>query len=76
MDFWRIFENFGFAILLQKLPTFHSFLTFLTPTCFGKSSRVHSVLKIFEKIKAYSPAKSKGLSMVSSDVLSGYWSRL
>ena len=51
MDIWRIFENFGFAILLHKLPTFHSFLTFLTPTCFGKSSRVSSVLKIFEKIK-------------------------
>ena len=22
MDFWRIFENFGFAVLVLKLPTF------------------------------------------------------
>ena len=76
MDFWRIFENFGFAILLHKLPTFHSFLTFLTPTCFGKSSRVRSVFKIFKNSLAYSPAKSKGLPMVSADFWSGYWSRL
>ena len=26
MDFWRIFENFGFAVLVLKLPTFKGFL--------------------------------------------------
>ena len=76
LDFRRIFENFGSAILLHKLPTFHSFLTFLTLPCFGKSSHVCSVFKIFKNSLAFSPAKSKGLPMVSSDVLSGYWSRL
>ena len=32
MDFWRIFENFGFAVLVLNLPTLDCFLTFLIST--------------------------------------------
>ena len=32
LDFWRIFENFGFAVLVLNLPTLDCFLTFLIST--------------------------------------------
>ena len=32
MDFWRIFENFGFAVLVLNLPTLDYFFTFFIST--------------------------------------------
>ena len=55
MDFWRIFENFGFAVLVLKLPTFSVFsdfenLTFPTfmaaVTTFQLAQQVHTIVPI------------------------------
>ena len=59
MDFWRIFENFGFAVLVLKLPTYSVFwdfenLTFPTfmaaVTTFQLAQQVHTIVPI-EDIK-------------------------
>ena len=59
LDFWRIFENFGFAVLVLKWPTFSVFwdfenLTFPTfiaaVTTFQLAQQVHTIVSI-EDIK-------------------------
>ena len=32
LDFWRIFEDFGFAVLVLKLPTYGTFFSITTRT--------------------------------------------
>ena len=55
MDFWRIFENFGFAVLVLKLPTYSVFwdfenLTFPTfmaaVTTFQLAQQVHPIVSL------------------------------
>ena len=53
LDFWRIFENFGFAVLILKLPTFCDFGAFQNLTfpsllaalaTFARAQQAHPIL--------------------------------
>ena len=48
MDFWRIFENFGFAVLELDLPTFRVFGDFKNLT-FPSSLAAVPIFSIAEK---------------------------
>ena len=48
LDFWRIFENFGFAVLVLKLPTYGTFFEISVSTPFAFSPRVAMSVGVLE----------------------------